>query len=231
MQTITMFCPWNLCFVLSIALPPSRDVFAFAREGDEETQRGDPKFGPDPIDFRGLPLSWPLSSSEQLDRQGVIGEYDGSQESTETTALSLDDKELIPSNPTSGSTEEATEDGWLTATLEQHVLSYESADFKSGSFLLSARTSEDQSASPAPNFEMDDQSQQNFPLSGSPGQVFTGESGEHTTPVVATGHLGRTTNPTLNSQRQDTLGQTEDTGESLRTGAVSKLEDTGESRT
>lgn len=224
-----MFCPWNLCFVLSIALPPSRDVFAFAGEGDEETQRGSPKFGPDPIDFRAL--SWPLSSSEQLDRQGVIGEYDGSQESTETTVLSLDDKELIPSNPTSGSTEEATEDGRLTTTLEQHVLSYESADFKSGSFLLSARTSEDQSASPAPNFEMDDHSQQKFPLSGSPGQVFTGKSGEHTTPVVATGHLGWTTNPTPNSQRQDTLGQTEDTEESLRSGAVSKLEDTGESRT
>lgn len=219
-----MFCPWKLCFVLSIALPLSRDVFAFAGEGDEETQRGSPKFGPDPIDFRGLPLSWPVSSSEQLDRQGVIGEYDGSRESTETTGFYLDDKELIPSNPTSGSTEEATEDGRLTTTLKQHVLSDESADFKSGSFLLSARTSEDRSASPAPNSEMDDRSQQHFSLPGP--QV---DSREHTTQEVATGHLGRTTDPTLNSQRQDTLGQTEDTGESLHTGAVSKLEDTGES--
>lgn len=220
-----MFCPWNLCFVLSIALPLPRDAFAFAGEGDEETQRGSPKFGADPIDFRGLPLSWPVPPSEQLDGQGVIGEYDGSRESTETTVFQLDDKELIPSNPTSGSTEEATEDGRLTTTREQHVLSDESADFRSGSFRLSARTSEDQSASPAPNSEVGDRSQQHFPPPGP--QV---QSRGRATPEVATGHLGRTTDPSLNSQRQDALGQTEDTGESLHTGgAGGKLGDTGES--
>lgn len=226
-----MFCQWNLCFVLSIALPLSPDVLALARKGDEAIQPGSPKSGPDTVDLQSLPLSWPLSSSELLDRQGVIGEYDGSLESTDTTVFSRDGKEFIPSQPTSSSTEEATDDGRLTTTLKQHVLSYESTDFKSGSFLVSGPKSQNQSASPAPLSEMDFHTQQHFPLSAAPDQVLTGESREQTTLMVAPGHLGQTTDHPLNSQRQDTLGQTTDTGETFHTGAVSTLEDTGEGHT
>ncbi|XP_054897472.1 uncharacterized protein prrt4a isoform X2 [Poeciliopsis prolifica] len=32
-------------------------------------------FGPENVDFLNRPLNWPFSSSEDLDRQGVIGEY------------------------------------------------------------------------------------------------------------------------------------------------------------
>lgn len=226
-----MFCLWNLCFVLSIALPLSPDVLALAGEGDEDIQPGSPKFGPDTVDLRSLPLSWPLTSSELLDSQGVIGEYDSLLESTETTVFSRDDIAFIPSQPTSSSTEEATGDGRRTTTMEQHVLGYESTDLKSGSFLVSARKSQNQSASPAPHFETDFHTQQHFSLPGSPDLVFTGESREQTTPVVAPDHLGRTTEPPLNSQKQDTLGQTTDTRETFHTGAVSKLENTGEGHT
>lgn len=222
-----MFCLWNLCFVLSITLPLSPDVLALPEDGNVDIQPGSSKFGPEPVDLR----SWPLSSFEQLDSQGVIGEYDGLLERTETTVFSRDDNEYIPSKPTSSSTEEAAGDGRLTTTPEQDVLSYESTDFKSGSFLVSARTNKNQLASPAPYFEIDFHSQQHVPLSGSPDQAFNGESREQTTLVVAPGHLGRTTEPSLNSQRQDTLGQTTDTTETFHTGAVSKLEDTGEGHT
>lgn len=228
LQTFTtMFCPWNLCLVLSISLPLSCDVLAHAGEGDEETQRGGPKSGPETVHFRGSPLRWSLSSSEQLDRQGVIGEYDGSQESTETTVSNLDGQALDPSRPTGGSTEGAADDGGLATTLEQRVLSYEPADFGPASFLPSARTSEDDSASAAPHFETDRRSQQRLPPAGSLGQVFSGDSREATTPAVAAGPVERTTEPSLNSQRQDTLGGTEDTGESSPTEAASQLEDTG----
>lgn len=218
-----MFCPWNLCFVLSISLPLSQSHDR-SGEGDEKT----PKYGPDKVDSLGLALSWPSSSYEQLDRQGVIGEYDDLQESTETTAFYLEDKALIPSKAAGSSTDE---DGRLTTTLEQHVSSYESADIKSGPFLLSAQTSEDHSAYPAVQSETDDFGRQHFSLSDSPGQVFTGESREDTSPVVTAGHLGRTADPLLNSQSQDTLTQTEDTRESFHLGNVSRLEDTGEIHT
>lgn len=210
-----MFCLWNFCLVLSIALPLSHDVVALADEG---IQAGSDKFGPDTVDLRSLPLSWPPSSSEPLDSQGVIGEYDGLPESTQTTVIPHGDEELVSSQPTSSSEEEATGDATTTAP-EQH---------RSGSFLVSVRsTSKHQSASPAAHFEMDLHSQQ-LPLSGSPDQVFTGESRGHATPAVAPGHLGRTAEPPINSQRRDILEPTTDARETFNTGAGSELEDTGE---
>lgn len=196
-----MFCLWNLCFVFSIVLPLSPD--ALAQEVGKDIPPGSDRFGPDTVDLRSLPLSWPSSSSEQLDRQGVIGEYDGLLESTEATVFSHGDKELVSSKPTSSSKEEATGDG---TTTEHHAASYESTDLKSGSFLDSFQTQ-------------------------SPDQVFTGESREQTSPALAPGHWGQTTEPPLNSQRQDMLGQTTNTGRTLNTEAFSKLEDTGEGLT
>lgn len=245
-----MFCLWNLYLLLSVSLPLS----AFTREGDEETrrpdfetaaQRGSPVFGLENVDFPGLPLSWPSSSPEQFDRQGVIGEYADLEESTETTAVYLDEKALIISEPADSAVEDATMAESLTTTSEQHTLN-ESAESKNGSFLQSAQTRETQSASPNVQNEMVQQNQTHFPLSGSLGRDFTsplpttsGPGPEQPTALVVTADLGRTTNP-LNSQgkiQEGTASVKEagdgvsDTAESLHTGAVSKVDDTGESHT
>lgn len=243
-----MFCLWNLYLLLSVSLPLS----AFPGEGDEETrrpdsetaaQRGSPAFGLENVDFPGLPLSWPSSSSEQFDRQGVIGEYADLQESTETTAVYLDEKGLIISGPADSAAEDTTNAESLTTTSEQHTLDNESAETKNGSFLQSAQTGETQSASPTVQNEMVQQNQPHFPLSASPDQDFTsplpttpGPSPEQPTALVVTGNLGWTTNP-LNPQgkMQDGTALVKEAGdgvsdsaESLHTGAV---DDTGESHT
>lgn len=244
-----MFCLWNLYLLLSVSLPLS----AFTGEDDEETrrpdsetvaQRGSPVFGLENVDFPGLPLSWPSSSSEQFDRQGVIGEYADLQESTETTAVYLDEKGLIISGPADSAPEDATNTESLTTTSEQHTLNNESTKTKNGSFLQSAQTRETQSASPTVQNEMVQQNQPHFPLSGSPDQDFTsplpttpGPGPEQPTALVV--NLGWTTNP-LNPQRKMQEGTAlmkeagdgvSDSAESLHTGAVSKVDDTGESQT
>lgn len=56
----------------------------------------------------GQTLSWPLSSSEEAHRQGVIGEYADLPESTEVSFLDPDDKEQIISISTQSSAEEPT---------------------------------------------------------------------------------------------------------------------------
>lgn len=247
-----MFCQWNLYLLLSVSLPLS----AFTREGDEETrrpdfetaaQRGSPAFGLENVDFAGLPLSWPSSSSEQFDRQGVIGEYADLQESTETTAVYLDEKGVIISGPADSAVEDATMAESLTATSEQHAFN-ESAESKNGSFLQSAQTKETQSASPTVQNEVVQQNQTHFPLSGSLGQDFasplplttSGPGPEQATALVVTADLGWTPNPSLNSQEKMQEGTASvkeagdgvsDTAESLHTGAVSKVDDTGESHT
>ncbi|XP_026167026.1 proline-rich transmembrane protein 4 [Mastacembelus armatus] len=58
------------------------------------------------VDFLSLPLSWPLLSSEESDRQGVIGEYSDLQESTDTSYPN--EEELITSRPTEKATEDAS---------------------------------------------------------------------------------------------------------------------------
>lgn len=56
----------------------------------------------------GQTLSWPMSSSEDAHRQGVIGEYADSSESTEVSFLDPDDKGQIISTSTKSSAEEPT---------------------------------------------------------------------------------------------------------------------------
>uniref|UniRef100_A0A3B3WK81 Proline-rich transmembrane protein 3/4 domain-containing protein n=1 Tax=Poecilia mexicana TaxID=48701 RepID=A0A3B3WK81_9TELE len=51
-------------------------------------------FGPENVDFLNRPLNWPFSSSEDLDRQGVIGEYSDIQEGTETSPFFPNDERL-----------------------------------------------------------------------------------------------------------------------------------------
>uniref|UniRef100_A0A3P9CWH1 Proline rich transmembrane protein 4a n=1 Tax=Maylandia zebra TaxID=106582 RepID=A0A3P9CWH1_9CICH len=58
---------------------------------------------PEDDDFLGSPLSWSLSSSEDTDRQGVIGEYGDLLESAETSLFFPNEKGPIP-RPTKGAT-------------------------------------------------------------------------------------------------------------------------------
>lgn len=63
----------------------------------------DPMIAPEDDDFLGSPLSWSLSSSEDTDRQGVIGEYGDLLESAETSLFFPNEKGPIPT-PTKGAT-------------------------------------------------------------------------------------------------------------------------------
>ncbi|XP_039988181.1 proline-rich transmembrane protein 4 [Xiphias gladius] len=127
-----MLSLWNLYLLLPLSLPLSPHVIAITGENVKETQQldtdravqhltqpsqrlhgsglatVDPMFGPENVDFLGLPLSWALSSSEESDRQGVIGEYTDLQESTETPFLYPNENGLVISSPTESATEDAT---------------------------------------------------------------------------------------------------------------------------
>lgn len=124
-----MLSPWNLYPLLSLLLLLSLCVTALSGENVKETQQLDtdtavqhltqpsqrlhgsdlppvnPPFG---SDFLSLPLSWPLLSSEESDRQGVIGEYDDVHESTEASLLSSNEEGLFVSRPIESTTEEAS---------------------------------------------------------------------------------------------------------------------------
>ncbi|XP_029289140.1 proline-rich transmembrane protein 4 isoform X2 [Cottoperca gobio] len=122
-----MLSLWNLYLLLPLSLPLSPHVVAFTGENVKETQQpdtdtavqclpqlpqrphgslGEPMFGTESVDFLGLPVNVPISSSEESDRQGVIGEYVDLQESIETSRLYPNEKELSTSSPTD--TEDAT---------------------------------------------------------------------------------------------------------------------------
>lgn len=73
-----------------------------------QPEHGGPMTATKNVDFPGQPLSWPLSSSEESHRQGVIGEYADLPESTEVSLLDPDDKGQIVSRPTKSSAEELT---------------------------------------------------------------------------------------------------------------------------
>lgn len=100
---------WNIYFILLFSFPLSLNAAALTEENIKETQATDDDqvkqfltppqekfgqtslaqdsfmFGPEDVDFLSQPLNWPLSSSENLDRQDVIGEYSDIQEGTDTT--------------------------------------------------------------------------------------------------------------------------------------------------
>ncbi|XP_062277475.1 proline-rich transmembrane protein 4 [Scomber scombrus] len=106
-----MLSLWNLYLLLPLSLPLSFHVTVLTGENVKETQQpdtdtkvqnlaqpsqrphgsgltpGNAMFLPESIDSLGLPITWPLSSSEEIDRQGVIGEYTDIQESSETSLL------------------------------------------------------------------------------------------------------------------------------------------------
>lgn len=105
---------WNLYLFLPISLPLSLHALAVTGKYIKETQQLDkdtqhltqpsrtrhrsvltsvnPTSGRQNIDFLSLHSSWPLSPFEDLDGQGVIGEYADLQESTETSVLYPNEK-------------------------------------------------------------------------------------------------------------------------------------------
>ncbi|XP_028287668.1 proline-rich transmembrane protein 4 [Parambassis ranga] len=86
--------------------------------------------GPENDDFLSLPLSWSLSSSEEADRQGVIGEYSDAQENTES---SYNEKRLIISKET------------IKLPTQEQTLRYQSAETNTASIVHPTQTGEYQS--------------------------------------------------------------------------------------
>nr|XP_020468465.1 proline-rich transmembrane protein 4-like [Monopterus albus] len=117
----------------------------------------DPMFGPENVEF----LSLPLSSSEESDRQGVIGEYTDLQESTETSLLYLNEKEFI-SRPS----QSAIEDGIPPQPIQEQTPKYQPAETNPGFVLYSMQTGKNQSIFSASQNETTD-SPLPFHLSGS----------------------------------------------------------------
>ncbi|XP_056138475.1 proline-rich transmembrane protein 4 [Lampris incognitus] len=119
---------WNLYLVFSLASPLPPHVAASTGEDVKGTPQPDPDTisqgltkpsqsprGPDVLPFHStlgpktaeilsLPLSWPTSSSEEADRQGVIGEYADMQDTSEI--YSSRSEQVFPPL---GTTERATE--------------------------------------------------------------------------------------------------------------------------
>ncbi|XP_047207006.1 proline-rich transmembrane protein 4 [Girardinichthys multiradiatus] len=102
---------WNIYLLFPLSFPLSLHAAAFTEENAKDRQETDNDramrfltqpvqkphqsslaqesfmFRSENVEFPSHPLSWPLSSSEDLDRQGVIGEYSDIQEGTETSLL------------------------------------------------------------------------------------------------------------------------------------------------
>lgn len=187
-----MLSLWNIYFLLPLSLPFSCHVVAFTRENFEEKQQPDTDtagqllsqpshrppgsglaarssvFGNENVDFLGLPMSLPLSSFEELDSQGVIGEYADLQETTEISLMYTNEKGTVISRPTDSAIEDATSKEMTQpqSTQEQLTLKYQSLETGTGSLLLFARTGEIQPTFPASQNETTNSSSP-FLLSGS----------------------------------------------------------------
>ncbi|XP_047195917.1 proline-rich transmembrane protein 4 [Hippoglossus stenolepis] len=231
LRTLTMLSLWNLYLLLPLSLPLSLHAVASTGENVKERQQLDvdtavqhlPQpsqrlpgssfavlnslFEPVDVDFQGLPLTLALSSSEESDRQGVIGEYTDLQDGTETSLLYPNENGLFRS------TESATED--VTSTQPERsssgpvppqptkaqTLKYQPAETSTGSILNSTPTGENQLTLPSLHNETTD-SHLPFLLSDSlpsdikgldstsPQSAGPGPTSDGTTPPVATGSWG-----------------------------------------
>uniref|UniRef100_A0A3Q0T768 Proline rich transmembrane protein 4a n=1 Tax=Amphilophus citrinellus TaxID=61819 RepID=A0A3Q0T768_AMPCI len=131
---------------------------------------------PEDEEFLGLPLSWPLSSSEDADRQGVIGEYSDLQDSTETSLLFPNEKGPMP-RPTEGAKVDTTSMERMQTMksssasappkpTQEQTLKNQPAETNTASILYPTETVENQPTFPAFPNEMTD-SQLPFLLPGS----------------------------------------------------------------
>lgn len=115
-----MLCLWNLYLLLPLSLPLSLHGTAKTQENVKETPQGDtdtsvqhlaqPSQRPNQPNLTPrvplfVPKNMDFSSSEELDRQGVIGEYVDTQESSETSLLYLNQNVLMISGPTQSATD------------------------------------------------------------------------------------------------------------------------------
>lgn len=217
-------------------------------DSDTAVRHGSPMFGPENVDFLGLPLSWPFSSSEQSDRQGVIGEYADFQESTETSFAYHDEKGLIISRPTDSAAEVGTSKGSTKPNQpnqELHTLVYQPAKTRNGSVLQSAQAVGNRPSFPTSRNETTFEPQLPFLLSDSLSSdqdstsipsVGREPGPEHPTPSVITGSLGQTTGASVFTQgktQEETVQVKEprdglfDVTDNLHT--VSMAEETGKS--
>lgn len=106
---IAMIHLQNLCLVffslilLHVAIPTEENVTE-----TPQPEPGGPMTASKNAALSGQTLSWPLSSSEEAHRQGVIGEYADFPDSTEVSFLDPDDKGPIIPRSTQSSAEEPT---------------------------------------------------------------------------------------------------------------------------
>lgn len=240
-----MLSPWNLYLLLPLSLPLSFHVTVLTGENVKETQwtdtdmrvqhltqpskrphgsglaPGNAMFAPESIDSLDLPMTWPLSSSEEIDRQGVIGEYTDIQESSETSPLYGDEKGRIISRPTERAAEDATFEEGTQPSVEappqptEEMLKHEPADTSiltlNGSTLHPTHTGDNQTTFPVRRNETPD-SHLPFLLSGSfpsdrSDQDFTsplstgpGPSPDYISPPIATSSWEWTAGSSVNTQ-------------------------------
>ncbi|KAM3608641.1 uncharacterized protein V6R79_002154 [Siganus canaliculatus] len=173
-----MLSLWNLCLLLPLALPLSFHATAFAGENVKQTKHlnsdtavqhvqpshrpqgsgvaaGSSMFETEWADFVGPPLSWPLLSSEESDRQGVIGEYADLEETMEAVHEYPTEKGLVISRPTASPAADATSGGSTKhqTTQEQQTLKSQPAETWTASLLHSAHTGESQPTFPASQYK------------------------------------------------------------------------------
>lgn len=230
-----MLSLWNLYLLLPLSLPLSFHVTVLTGENVKETQRpdtdtrvqhltqssqrphgsglapGNAMFVPESIDSLGLPITWPLSSSEETDRQGVIGEYTDIQESSETSLLYGNERGRIISRPTEGAAEDATFEDGIQPSGGAPPQPDTSTLTTNGSTLHPTHTGENQTTLPARRNETFDSylpfllsdslpSDRSDQDSTSPLSTGLGPSPDYNSPPVATGSWGWTTGSSVNTQ-------------------------------
>ncbi|XP_075998467.1 proline-rich transmembrane protein 4 [Genypterus blacodes] len=221
-----MLCLWNLYLLLPLSLPLSL-------HGTEETPQGDTAQPSQRSYQPSLTPRIPLfvlksidSSSEEIDRQGVIGEYADTQESSETSLLFLNKKVLVITGPTQSATDvpgskgssRITESspGFPSQTSQEQALVYKAAD--SSVSILHPQTEARQN-------ETTD-SQLHFPFSGS----LPPESPDlETTVGLSAGSEPNPQHPTLLftiDSQGETIGSRSTTGQ-IKEGTI-LLKDTGD---
>ncbi|KAM7396608.1 hypothetical protein PAMP_019641 [Pampus punctatissimus] len=241
-----MFSPWNLYLLLPLSSLLSFYVTVLTGENVKKTQwpdtntrtqhltqpsqrphgsglaPGNAMFVPESIDSVGLPMTWELSSSEEVDRHGVIGEYTDIQESSETSLLYGNEKGRIISRPTESAAEDvAFKEGAQPSRgappqhTQEQMLKYDPADTSTlttnGSMLHPTHTGDNQTTFPVRRNEMPDSHLPLLPSgslppeslqqnSTSPLSTGPGPSHDYNSSPVATGSWGWTLDSSVNTQ-------------------------------
>ncbi|KAK5867516.1 hypothetical protein PBY51_011995 [Eleginops maclovinus] len=169
-----MFSLWNLYILLPLYLPLCFHVIAFTGENVKQKQQPDsdtalqhltelpqkhhilaarnPSSRTENVNFLGLPASLPLLSSEELDRQGVIGEYVDLQDSIEQSNLYPKEKGHAIPSPTdtedTPSKERTQPVGSSSEGVPLQTSKYQPAEMSTGSTLHFTLTGENQPTFP-----------------------------------------------------------------------------------